>query len=163
MFKRDNLVIKTLWLIGFLISAGWMVFMIIQGGTTYFKWETVIKTETIVEIPTKFPTVAICNANSFLTPYSIEFVQNFMASNNLTEATFFDNNFSFILYQFRYLLGSNLLAPSVPDSYKQMFGLPFQDMLLDCNYNLKNCTANDFEWYFDALFGNCYKFNGGKV
>ena len=24
------------------------------------------------------------------------------------------------------------------------------------------CSANDFEWYYDPYYGNCFRFNSGK-
>lgn len=102
MFKRDNKVIKVLWVACFLISAGWMVYMIYQTVSLFLKWETVIKTESILEIPTKFPTVSFCSINPFYTPLSIGLVETILAENNLTMQNFYDIHLSYIMLQFKY-------------------------------------------------------------
>ena len=34
--------------------------------------------------------------------------------------------------------------------------------MLDCTFGMGSCSASDFEWYYELLYGNCYKFNSGK-
>lgn len=162
MFKRENKCVKSLWLICFIISAGWMVYMIYLTMNNYLNWETVVKTEYILEIPTKFPTISFCNVNPFMTLNSDAIVQTVLAASNLTQENYYDVNFSFKMLEFRYIIGLNILSNKWPVQEKHVFGLQIEDMLLDCNFNLQPCTADDFSWYFDPLYGNCYTFNGGK-
>jgi hypothetical protein len=35
-------------------------------------------------------------------------------------------------------------------------------MLISCLYNFKACNSDDFEWFYDTVYGNCYKFNSAK-
>lgn len=87
MFKRENPFLKAFWLICFLGATGVCAWMISLSITDYFNYETVSKTETIVEIPSKFPTVSICNMNAFVTNYSLQFVQNLLTANGLYDPT----------------------------------------------------------------------------
>ncbi|RNA14255.1 Amiloride-sensitive sodium channel subunit, partial [Brachionus plicatilis] len=32
---------------------------------------------------------------------------------------------------------------------------------ISCLYNLQSCDKNDWEWYYDFYYGNCYRFNTG--
>ena len=43
-----------------------------------------------------------------------------------------------------------------------MLGHSIEDILLTCKFNNQKCAANDFEWIFDRLYGNCYLFNSGQ-
>lgn len=162
MFKRENRCVKVLWLICFLISAGWMTYMIYMTMANYLSWETVVKTEYILEIPTKFPTISFCNANPFMTPYSDALVHRIMNDTGLTKENFLDVHCLMGLLKFRYIIGLNILSDQVPAQMKPMFGMQLDEMLIDCNFNLKGCTVNDFTWFFDPLYGNCYTFNGGR-
>lgn len=102
-----------------------------------------------------------------MTNTSHEFVKSVLVRNGLmnplapAEATFryFLEDTLKIL---RFVTGMNAYSASISNSTRKSFGYEFQDMLLSCNYNMNPCTANDFEWYYDIYFGNCYKFNGGN-
>ena len=47
------------------------------------------------------------------------------------------------------------------DLDKKSLGQDLKDSLLGCAFNLDKCSSNDFSWYYDAFFGNCYSFNSG--
>ena len=83
MFKRENPLLKAFWFICFLGATGVCAWMISLSITDYLNYETVSKTETIVEIPSKFPTVSICNMNAFMTNYSLQFIQDILTENGL--------------------------------------------------------------------------------
>lgn len=83
MFKRKNRFLKAFWLVCFLCATGVCSWMISLSITDYFNYETVSKTETIVEIPSKFPTVSICNMNAFMTNFSLQFIQDILTENGL--------------------------------------------------------------------------------
>ncbi len=52
---------------------------------------------------------------------------------------------------------SNLL-----NSTKQRYlGYEMSDMLFSCGFNWQTCTANDFSYFFDTFYGNCFTFNSG--
>jgi hypothetical protein len=153
---------KGIWITSYIICAGFMIYMSFMTVNNYLEWETVVKTEYILEIPTKFPSISFCNINPFYSASSSSFVQGLMARNNLTQANYLNYKASFAQLEFRYIIGLNILSDQVPSFAKPTFGLQISDMLLDCNYNLVSCSASDFTWYFDPLYGNCYTFNGGK-
>src|SRR5690606_35639629 len=41
-------------------------------------------------------------------------------------------------------------------------GMSLEDMLISCTYANTACTVNDFEWYYEFFYGNCYRFNSGR-
>lgn len=166
VFKRDTLFIQLFWIICFTASAGVCFFMISQTITDYLKYETVSKTETILEIPSKFPTISICNLNGFQTNDSAYFLSKIPNANYLLNLNFFQYNYLPEFYNsfqtFKYLLGTNAANTAVSDKTRKALGLQLDDMLISCSFNLNSCTVDDFEWYFSEFYGNCYRFNSGK-
>ena len=48
------------------------------------------------------------------------------------------------------------------DKDKQRLGQSIQDFMIECKFNDVFCNVSeDFIWYFDNIYGNCYKFNSG--
>jgi len=46
---------------------------------------------------------------------------------------------------------------------KKRLGNSIQDFLIECKFDDVFCNiTEDFVWYFDSLYGNCFKFNTGK-
>ena len=44
---------------------------------------------------------------------------------------------------------------------KRRFGFEMDYMLLTCFYNGIPCTADDFVWRYNFVYGNCFTFNSG--
>lgn len=166
IIKRDHWALKIVWSIFFLVSAGICAATIYVTVGAYFEYETVTKTESIHDVPVLFPTVSICNMNQFMTNVSYEFTKSLLVKYKLIKndtdivdvikRVFMDN-----FLMFRYFAGTN--AYNLPDDeFKKQLGLNFERSLFSCSYNLEKCTISDFDWYFDALYGNCFKFNSGR-
>ena len=132
---------------------------------SYFDYETVSKTENIHQTLTEFPAVTICNINPFLTNESIDFVNDIFVKNGILDP----NNMTAFYFQlkataypfFRYYAATNALNPEYNDSFRKSLAPDISDMLFSCNFNFQECTANDFTWFFDSYFGNCFTFNSG--
>lgn len=166
VFKRQNSIIRVFWLICFLLSAGVCCWMISETILAYFEFETVTKTQRVHLVVTEFPAVSICNINPYMTNSGYEFVKNVLVSNKfvspLAPTAFFRFLFEDALRRFRFVVGMTALIPSQTNATRKSFGRSLEEMLLSCTYNMNSCTANDFEWYYDAYYGNCYKFNTGN-
>jgi hypothetical protein len=71
---------------------------------------------------------------------------------------------AFNSYLFSKFFGaSNLKNPALSDEIKKSFALPFNQFILSCFFAGEECTENDFYWYYDLYYGNCYRFNAGKL
>ena len=165
MFKRDNICIRLFWLVCFLASAGVCAYMIAMSITNYLEFDTVTKAEQIYAVSTEFPSVSICNLNPFMTNYSSQFVEKILIENGivnpLAPTAVFNYVFGDSLMMFRYFAGTNALNPNLTDEFRKTLGYSMKDMMISCTYNFNPCTADDFVWYYDILYGNCFKFNGG--
>lgn len=161
MLKRDSWLIRIVWLICFVASTVVCVYLITTGIMSYFDFETATKTEKIQLVSTSFPAVTICNTNSFLTNTSVEFVETLFEQSDLD---FELNNLNARdLMVLRYFAGTNALDPNRTDAFRRMLSPSLPDIVYSCTFNLHPCSLDDdFSWYFDNFYGNCFTFNSGK-
>lgn len=167
--KRHNPVIRTVWILCLLASSIVCSFMITKSIMSYFDYETVTKTNRINLISADFPAVTICNVNPFVTNVSAQFVEDIMRTNGLIDprllnpADWFKDWTAFDLMNVRYFANTNALDNSTySDAFRQSFGYPLSDMLLSCSYNYADCSLeDDWIWFYDVIYGNCYTFNSG--
>ena len=49
------------------------------------------------------------------------------------------------------------------ETEKKKLSRPIEEILVPpfCSFNIQKCTFDDFSWYFDAWYGNCWIFNSG--
>lgn len=164
-FKRKHWLNRLFWIVCFLASAAVCSWMISETMIGYFNYETVTKTQRVHLVSTEFPAVSICSLNAYMTNESYEFVKSVLIANRFLNPMAPEFNFRFMfdsmLKTLRFVVGMNAFMPNLTDRFRKSFGHSLDDMLLSCTYNMNDCTANDFEWYYDLIFGNCYKFNGG--
>lgn len=163
--KQTNWFIRIVWIVCFLTSAVACVYMIIQNFVTYLAFETVSKSEKVHLTATDFPAVTLCNINPFLTNESIGFVNEIILKNKLLDEENLTVSYYYLTAQeysfFRFFVGTNALDPTRNDSFRKSLGPDISDMLLSCSFNMIECSADDFTWYFDSLYGNCFTFNSG--
>lgn len=145
IFRTKKLILKLMWTIFFLISAGYCSYMIHNSISDYLSYNVITNFQTVFELPSLFPTVTICNLNAFQTNFSIQFAKKFYNETSKPE--------EFItLWQEIYKLDDNL---------KHFFSYPLNESLIECQFNGYICSAGQFEWMFDPMFGNCFRFNSG--
>lgn len=156
-FRRRNLVLRSLWALSFTASAIFCSFLIFQSVSAYFDYNTVTKVQRIYMSSSEFPTVTVCSLNPYMTDVSHQYVRSVLETNNNLSV---DDAFESTLKSLKFVVG--LYANNLSDSQRRSFGYELKDMLLSCTYNLNRCTADDFDWFYDVFYGNCYKFNSGK-
>jgi amiloride-sensitive sodium channel subunit alpha len=49
------------------------------------------------------------------------------------------------------------------ETEKKKLSRPIEEILVPpfCSFNIQKCTFDDFSWYFDSWYGNCWIFNSG--
>lgn len=95
MFKRRNVFLKIFWSLCLLAATGVCAWMISTSIIDYLSYDTVSKTESVLDLPAQFPTVSICNMNSFVTNYSIDFVKRVLTQYKLYQPNSTDLPVSF--------------------------------------------------------------------
>lgn len=167
IIKRDNLIIRSVWIVCFLASSIVCSYLTTLDIMTYLEYETVSKTNKIRLFSTEFPAVTICNTNPFLTNESLEFVNKLLIKSKLldTNKTTLESLSSVTsvnIFYNRYYVGTNALDPALNDTFRKSLGLGIEQMIFSCAYDFKNCSSDEFSWFFDIYYGNCYTFNSGK-
>lgn len=159
-FRRQNWLIRIIWAACFLAAAVVCNYLIAQSIFNYFNYNTVTKAQRVHRISSEFPTVSVCNLNPFTTNKSHEFVKSILDQNNLN--TPWNTVFESTLKSMKYVVSLSAYSNNLTDSDRKLFGYELKDMLLSCTFSLLPCSVNDFEWYYDMFYGNCYRFNSGK-
>ena len=102
-----------------------------------------------------------------MTNGSNEFVKLVLDENNLVtnlnSSQFFNAVIESRMRNLKFIVALNVYTHNLIDFDRKKFGYDLKDMLLSCTYNLKPCSADDFESYYDFYYGNCFKFNSGWI
>lgn len=85
IFRSNNLFIKCMWAVAFLLSSGLCIFLIIQSVVNYSNFDVITKIRVLNEVPMTFPTVTICNKNAFVTEESYKLSKDLLAKSGVTD------------------------------------------------------------------------------
>lgn len=106
-----------------------------------------------------------------MTNSSLEFVHKVLEENNITDITnsnVLSSSFpskinqKILNYLFsRILVSHNSKNSKITDEELKSFGLPFEKFFISCLYDLQDCNENEWIWYYDLYYGNCFRFNTG--
>ena len=136
---------------------------------SYFKYEVTESSVTINEGEADFPAVTFCNLAPFdffppnkdlLTSYMQDF--NVSLDINIAEAAIAINEVTNVLSILRAQVFSNKVKNNLNDSFIESLGFSKNLMIVSCFYGAKECGDEDFTWFHDYNYGNCYTFNKNK-
>ena len=103
-----------------------------------------------------FPAVSFCNLNPF-TNDSLNYTGAIL-DNELKYATLnINNSLRLNSLNFLNLIQANLSTRS--DEFKRSLSYTFDESVISCTFNQAKCSEAHFDWYYDRLLGNCYRFN----
>ena len=160
--------IKFIWLLLTISSAGVSVYFIVETLAEYSEYNVTTEVRLInAEESLEFPTISICNKNRFSTNYSKDLVNDLIKSeyNQSFEEFFYSNNTKQkldYLVEFQDYHASKLFQ-NIGINEREKYTLSMKDALLYCQFDQKDCTYSDFEWFFNSKYGNCYKFNSNGL
>ena len=133
IIKRQQSLIRFVWIACLILSAGVCAYMIALAILAYFSYDTVSKTEKVFLYATDFPAVTICNMNAFMTNTSLSFVNDILVKNNITNGNNSKSSFSKmtggLMLNSRYISGINALNPNLTDDFRTSFGYNMSDMI----------------------------------
>jgi hypothetical protein len=152
VFRAKNTLMRSIWLLAFLASTCTCVWLTINGISDYLKYPVFTRIRIQTQIPFTLPAITICNANSFATEYGVA-VSKMMASK------IFKKEFKASWPKTRTLLMSSLKSANLTDEQKKRLGYSYGEFFISCLFLEKSCDPNDFVWYFDRNYGNCFVFN----
>lgn len=165
----DRKSIKLMWTFFTLVCTGFCLFLIEENVKNYLEFNVVTRVRIINEFPSDFPTISICNLNQFTTNYSVQFLKNFARENNYPDIFNLTNldllnitEYDSLLSVFSDLALFNVSSLNLTNDEKMRFSFAMDEMLISCYYDNVPCAFSQFEYYFDSIMGNCYKFNSGR-
>ena len=134
--------------------------MVIQTFQNYFSYPSYISTSIIQEIPTNFPMISFCNIKSinYSNPKTLDYIQTNYESLYIP--------ISLAVSPFDWLISQQYVLRQFINNDKNLkisdlkdLGYQIEDMLVSCYFNYKPCYASNFTYFYNPLYGNCYKFN----
>jgi hypothetical protein len=158
IFRTGNVFLKIIWLCCFLASTSLCVISMTKTLNNYYTFPSYISTKIIQEVPTPFPAITICNLKSVNQTRSPSYLKTHVTNKNLSS---FASPFSYIISH-HYLTRTAIKNDkNLTNSERKSIGFELKVMLISCSFNYEPCNANDFTYYYDSNYGNCYTFNKG--
>lgn len=159
-FNTPCLMLKIFLLMFNFLAVGLASYTTIKLILSYLEYGVTSTIRTVYETPAVFPKVSICNVNPFTSKFGYEFLRNITIN---TFDSFPENESTFQNIMQTYITQVKLftLANNLSDLMKKSLGQDLKYSLLTCVFNLNQCTSDDFTWFYDANYGNCYSFNSG--
>ena len=167
IFEHQTLILKIIWGICFSAATIYCIVSCFQSISAYRQYQKFISTASVQEIPTFFPAVSICNLKFSNITKSLSYLNNLLFPNGIptfTRAKSGGNDnvqdyVQFIDYNQQAAI-SNLY--NLTNTTQQRYlGYEMTDILFSCSFNWQTCTSNDFSYFFDNFYGNCFTFNSG--
>jgi hypothetical protein len=161
--------LKAFLFICILISISLCAYLIIELVLSYLNFGVSTTTRTLYETSVVFPKVTICNVNPFTTRYALEFLKQinreyypFIDIFNMEQMRQlgFGEKYK-IINNFNYLAINKM--NSLNETEKRKLSHSLNDLMPSCSFNMQKCSLDndDFAWYFDPFYGNCWMFNYG--
>ena len=144
--------VKFIWFISFILSTCLCSQFIFKSLNEYFTYDVVSKLDITYKNELTFPIVSFCHLNPFTTEYSRSLLSNIsnLRSDNILIKTYLAQ------YYAKYKILNN-------NSSKKL-GFDLKDVIVSCIFNYQNCNLDeDFEHYYDIQYGNCYRYNSGRL
>ena len=156
-----NISIKILWTICLLATISICSYMVVEGVFAYFNYDVTTKIRYISEIPTRFPTVTICNKHRFSSWQAYDFLTS-KINKKETPDIFNISKIASVDKQVKIdTLLNSLNLKNLTNSELRSLGNNLSTIMISCYFDNEICNAADFDWYFDNRLGGCYKFNSG--
>ena len=160
IFRTNILLTRLMWISFLICSTSMCAFMVTRSILDYFQFDVVTKVRYFYEVPAEFPTITVCNINSFAKNESVEEMKDIYMRKYPTIAR---NAINFsdlveVYYEFLYEANDHIFG----DEKKKSLGPSIDDMLIYCVFNNDYCSSRDFSWFYMLFYGNCFRFNSGK-
>jgi hypothetical protein len=136
---------------------------------TYLSYPVFTTTTIVQEVPTVFPKITICNQMYTTTDYAYNYLkklnEEILPRINIFNKTQMRNlmyrESTDYFWKVALIFQARINSGGFSDVERQKLVHPLQDIIVTCQFNSQPCTASDFIWQWDPLYGNCYSFNSG--
>ena len=149
ILRAQDVLLKIIWSISFILSLSAGCFAVMKSLCSFYDHEVVTTTRVLSQIPSDFPQITIYNNNNMVSLTKTSLENNLTNSENLTS------------YDKIQILAIQIYDLS--NEYKKLMGLKLNDLISFCLFNNIPCNyENDFVWFYDFFYGNCFKYNSGE-
>jgi len=150
LILANRLLVRILWSITLIFSIVFCSLMISRNISDFLSYDVVTKIKQEKSNPTVFPTVTICNINSFIKNSSFELMYQVIArvkNISLDEAR--KTNYLNQEEKFNTIDNFKISAmnPAFGDQNRQALGYSIEEILITCKFDYKTCNETDFEWW----------------
>jgi hypothetical protein len=136
---------KLMWLAFTIASSSLCAYIIFESVSDYLIFDVTTKIRSINQLPASFPTITICNSNTFTTSYALQIIREVILNSSLVEnktnlTGFFDpleanflsqdDNFERAIYASRSFVSSERF----PKEKRKLLGYTLDEMLISCTY-----------------------------
>jgi hypothetical protein len=176
--KRKELYLRIFWMIVVFICSSYALVTFIEMIKRFYYYELNLAFDKYQDMPTKFPSITICNQNPFNEQYAFKYLKdkfNFLQdfgyysvspeSDNISERaqlifSFNYNKWNVTINELKRTLFNDLNQTELSSMGYDLDS----EMLISCQYNGHSCseTNGDFKRFWNNIYGNCYTFNGGN-
>lgn len=156
-----------LWSTFLLISAVYCSILIAENVLEFFTYPVTTKIRYVHEDAALFPVIAFCNTNMFTTKFGIKFLKDLIVENfgnSSQNDSIVENEIDFLhsmFSQYSYEIQTGVKFGQNESTLKRL-GLTLEEMLVNCRFQDKACDMNDFNWFFNWDYGNCFMFDTKK-
>ena len=158
--KSENIVMKYIWIIAFFSFSSFAAILITISIFDFFEYNVNTNIQVINQIPTDFPAISICNLNTFKTSdKNIHRLLNKVLINYNDSAV--TNGPPPLVFKSASRILRTYIS-NMTDENKKKYGIQIEEMLISAFFNGVSVGPNNFTWYYDFEFGNCYMFNGNE-
>jgi hypothetical protein len=157
--RVGQIILQIAYISVFIISATYCVFSVWISFHKYFQFDSITSIEIVTENPVNFPAVTFCNINKLNATLAETFLNGALnEENNIFNIEDYVNEYHSYLYDITDYFRLKVLSIQ-NDEHRRSIGFELKDMLLQCNFNWISCDADDFTYFFDNTYGNCFTFN----
>jgi hypothetical protein len=147
---------RIMWLLCMLVAFCGCAYLLTKSVIDFLEFEVVTSIRREGETPALFPTVALCSANTIVNQVSQSYVSTALGQDStLLAASVYKYNYM------KYYFGIKLSSPSLNDSFRKSTGSTYSQLIIQCTFNRASCNSSNWVWFFDAYYGNCFRFNSG--
>lgn len=158
--------LRVMWTIFLMISVGMCSYMITKSVLKYMEFDVTTKIRMVATDEMTFPVITICNVNAFVTNEASEYLRSNLDYKRNFNITMYFDSYKNITYDdvdnqsewLMYITNHPYFNLTIIKS----FGYKAKEMFKNCMYRNDMCGPNDFEWYYNPYYGNCFKFNTGR-
>ncbi|RNA31924.1 amiloride-sensitive sodium channel subunit gamma-like [Brachionus plicatilis] len=173
IINNEIKLLKFIWLFFLIGSSSYCSYCLFRSFADYFSYKVNIQYTSVRYPSIEFPTVSICNLHRFkidsnlsdfmfyLQHTKLEYVDNYLKKllNKTPNITFIDG---LTLDRYLNMLVSDYHYRNMSSDDKEKYSFKYEDLLINCRFNEKPCSKQDFEYFYSSLYGSCFKFNSKK-